>query len=248
MNKLRCQGLLFCALIFLRGAAQAGTDEAIVYGDELNHRGEIGMEFYANFSAIPAKDEQPRQHLFHAIGEFSYGLNDQWSIAAKFPVTRLAGAWHADGAYAELKYIAPHDAASGLYWGAEIEAGRVSAPGEKRSAVAELAPIVGFRAGRWQLIANPGFEYSSDEEERGWSFQPRVKAAYAVGRDQAIGVEYHVEAGRLPALSPRRQRNEIAYLTWDTLVAKRKVSAGIGRGTTPVSQRWAFKLVVELED
>lgn len=246
MNRLIFQGAFFLALAFFVGTARAGTDEAIVYGDELNHRGEIGTEFYASLSQYPARDGLPKQRVFHALGELPYGLNDQWSVAARFPVTHVAGAWHADGAYAEIKYVAPHEAANGFYWGLELEAGRISAPGEERSLVAELAPIVGMRAGRWHLIANPGLEYAS--EEHGWSFQPRVKASYAVGPAQAIALEYYVDAGHLQEMSPRRLRNEVAFLVWDTVVAKHKVSAGIGHGTTPVSQRWQFKLAVELED
>lgn len=248
MNHSFCRAWLVVALMLVRGAAQAGTDEAIVYGDELNHRGEIGTELYANMAQGPALAGKPGAHVFHALGEFSFGLSEQWSLAAKLPVTRQEHAWHADGAYAELKYVNPHDAASGWYWGAELEAGRVSAPGEERATVAELAPIVGCRTGRWHLIANPGFEYASEENERGWSFQPRVKASYAVRGNQAIAVEYYAEAGHLPRLAPRRLRNEVAYLAWDTVVAGHKLSAGIGRGMTPLAQRWAFKLALEFDD
>ncbi|MFL6657245.1 MAG: hypothetical protein ACJ8GW_04180 [Massilia sp.] len=229
------------------GQAKAGSDAAIVYGDDLTPKGETGVEMYAELSRLADVNGKRARQAFHALGEFSYGLGANWDAAIRLPVTRVGGTWHADGAFAEFKYIAPHGA-SGWYVGAELETGRVSAPGLEASWVVEAMPILGYRTGRWHFLANPGLEYSSDEDDHGWAFQPRFKASYQHSEQHAFGLEYFIDAGPLKELTSRSRRNEVAYLSWDTRIAKHKVSAGIGRGTTPVSPRWSFKLVMELDD
>jgi hypothetical protein len=226
---------------------QAATDDAIVYSDEITKPGESAFELYAKLAKSAPGDGLLGRNLFHAIGEYSYGFSRQWDVALKVPVTRFAGEWHADGAYAELKYVAPH-AVTGFYWGAEIEAGNVSAPGAAREWVLEAVPIIGYRSARWHFIANPGLEFAPDESKDGLSFQPKFKAAYQRDVSNAFGVEYHIDAGPLKRITARKLRNEIAYLTWDTKFGERRVSAGIGRGTTAASERWAAKITIELDD
>ncbi|MES2126291.1 MAG: hypothetical protein V4463_03390 [Pseudomonadota bacterium] len=234
-----------CASLFACTHAMAANDETIVYGDDMSKAGETGFEMYSKWSR--SAPEQGRRQLFHAIGEMSYGLTDQWNLGLKLPVTREAGQWHADGAYLELKYLAPH-AAQGWYWGAEIEGGSVGARGEERAAVLEVVPLVGWHNGAWHALANPGFEYTNEGSERGLSFSPRFKVSYQVDHANAFGMEYHVDAGLLKAITPRHERNEVAFLTWEAKFGEQAFSVALGHGATSASERWALRLTFALDD
>lgn len=242
--------LWICAAVsiaFLAPSAHAGSDESIVYGDELTKPRETSFELYEKFAKTSKAGSLRGDGEFHVIGEFGYGLSRQWDVALKVPFTHVGGSWYGNGAFAEVKYIAPH-AVEGLYWGVEIEAGSIKAFRAERAWVIEAVPIIGYRSGRFHFIANPGLEYTPEENDRGLSFEPKFKAAYQYNHQNAFGLEYHIDAGLLRKITSRPQRNEVAYLTWDATVDERHISVGIGRGTTAVSDRWAAKIMIDLDD
>lgn len=240
-----------CAVAIVLGAttlsAVAGPDIDMVFGDDLPGRGELATEFSARWSQSARDSDFAGRALWQAVGELGIGLTDQFAIGIKLPVTRVDGAWHGNGAYVEMKYLAPH-AANGVYWGAEVEAGQIKPVGEERSFALEAMPILGYRGDRWLLTANPGLEYSAEGEDKGWSFAPKAKAAYRLNDLQAVGLEYHVDAGRLSDLAPRSKRREMAYLTWDGKVGGQQLSVALGHGATHASDRWAVRIGIELDD
>jgi hypothetical protein len=146
--------------------ALADSDIDLVYGDDIARRGELAAELAARWSQTSRNSDFAGHVLWQAVGELAYGLSDRVSVGVKLPVSRVDGSWHAHGAYAEVKYLAPHRA-DGLYWGAEIEAGSIKPVGEERAFVLEAFPILGYRIGRYHLTANPGVEYTSEGEDKG---------------------------------------------------------------------------------
>lgn len=120
--------------------------------------------------------------------------------------------------------------------------------GEERSAVLEVFPIFGYRTGRYHLTANPSLEFSSEGEDRGWEFSPKLKLAYELAKGSHGGLEYHVDAGKLTNLAPRARRTETAYMTFDSRFAGQKFNLAMGRGTTNKSDRWVVRIGVEFDD
>lgn len=227
--------------------AVAGPDIDLVYGDDIAARGELATELAVRWSQSSRQGDSGARALWQGVGEFAYGVTDGFSIGIKLPVSRADGSWRAHGALAELKYLAPHRA-DGVYWGAEIEAGSIRPVGEERAAVIEAFPILGWRGGSFHLVANPGAEYSSEGEERGWSFAPKAKLSYRLNEHHALGLEYHVDAGKFGHFAPRSTRSEMAYLTWDAALAGRQLSVAVGHGATHGSDRWAARIGVEFDD
>jgi hypothetical protein len=234
-------------LCMLSLPALAASDIDVIYGDEIAHKGEWSSELAARWSQPARVGTLPAHTLWQAVGEVAYGVNDQLSIGVKLPLIRSDGHWRGEGAYAEIKYLSPHGA-DGFYWGAEIELGSVKVPGEERAAVAEAFPIFGYRAGRWHLIGNPGLEYSAEGEDRGWAFAPKAKLSYQLNERHALGIEYHVDAGKFGDFAPRSKRSEMAYLTWDAQVDHHPLSVALGHGATHSSDRWALRIGIELDD
>lgn len=239
------------ALTILLGVAAlpalADSDIDVVYGDDIARRGELAAELAARWSQTSRAGEFGGRTLWQGVGELAYGLSDNFSVGVKLPVSRVDGSWHGHGAYAELKYLAARST-EGFYWGAEVEAGSIKPVGEERAFVLEAFPILGYRAGRLHLIANPGLGYSSEGEEKGWSFSPKAKLAYQLNDAHALGLEYHVDAGKFGEFAPRTKRSETAYLTWDAKIAGQALNVALGHGTTHASDRWALRIGIELDD
>jgi hypothetical protein len=239
------------ALTVLLGAialpASASPDLDVVYGDDLARRGELAAELAARWSQTSRNDDFAGRTLWQAVGELAYGVSDHFNVGIKVPVTRADRSWHGHGAYAEVKYLAPRGA-DGFYWGAEIEAGSIKPIGEERTFVLEAFPILGYRIGSFHLIANPGVEYSSEGEDKGWGFAPKAKLSYRLNDRHALGLEYHVDAGKFGDLAPRDKRSEIAYLTWDGRIYSQQLSVALGHGATRGSDRWAIRIGIELDD
>lgn len=227
--------------------ALADTDIDVVYGDDIARRGELATELAARWAQTSRASDFAGRTLWQAVGELAYGVSDNVSVGVKVPVTRVDGSWHAHGAYAEVKYLAARRA-EGFYWGAEIEAGSIKPVDEERAFVLEAFPILGYRSGRVHLTANPGIEYSSEGEDRGWGFSPKAKVSYQLNDAHALGLEYHVSAGKFGDFAPRSQRSETAYLTWDAKIAGQQMSLALGHGTTHASDRWAVRIGIELDD
>jgi hypothetical protein len=239
------------AITILLGTASlpalAGADIDVVYGDDIARRGEMGTELAARWSKTARESDFTGRAQWLAVGELSYGITDNFNVGIKLPLTRADGNWHGNGAYAEVKYVAPH-VADGFYWGAEIEAGSIKRIGEERAFVLEAFPILGYRVGRFHLTGNPGIEYSSEGEDKGWAFSPKAKVSYRLNERHAVGVEYHIDAGKFGDFAPRTKRSEMAYLTWDTKLASQQFSVAFGHGATSASDRWAVRVGIELDD
>lgn len=239
------------ALSFALGAialpALADSDIDVVYGDDIARRGEVAAELAARWSQTSRASDFKGRNVWQAVGELAYGVSDNFNVGIKLPVSRVDGSWHGHGGYAEVKYLAARGT-EGFYWGAEVEAGSTKPVGEERAFVLETFPILGYRMGHFHLIGNPGVEYSSEGEDKGWGFSPKAKVLYRLNDFHAIGLEYHVNAGKFNDLAPRNKRNETAYLTWDGKLAGQQLSIALGHGTTHVSDRWSVRIGIELDD
>jgi hypothetical protein len=218
--------------------ALADTDIDVVYGDEIAKRGEVAVELAARWSQTARSSELAGRNRWQAVGELGYGITDNFSLGLKLPVSRVDGRWYGHGAYAEATYVAPHRA-EGFYWGAEVEAGSIKEIREERAFVLEVFPILGYRVGRFHLSANPSIEYTSEGEDKGWEFAPKAKVAYRLNDAHALGLEYHAGGDK---------RGKTAYLTWDAKIAGQQLSLALGHGTTHASDRWAFRIGIELDD
>lgn len=227
--------------------AWAEQTEFEVYRTELPDAGESNFDFASSLSKTPNQGDSNGRSMFQAIGEYSYGIADRWAAGFRLPVYQTGGTWRGYGLLGEVKYVAPH-VEQGFYWGAEIEAGYVSPPGEARQWLLEVMPIAGYRLERWEFTVNPGVVVASAGDGRGVvTFEPNGKISRQVAPQSAIGLEYFVDAGPLRAILPRAARSEVAYLALDTKLGKCGVNIGLGRGMTDASPRWTAKLVADLE-
>jgi hypothetical protein len=113
-----------------------------------------------------------------------------------------------------------------------VEAGRTERDDEPHEWTSELVPIIGWRASRWHVVANPTLVAPLSGEGRTLHFQPAAKVAYRALGGNDFGIEVYKESSRL------------LFLTWDGKLGRSDVNLGIGRDLS--SYDWVVKMIVEI--
>jgi hypothetical protein len=206
--------------------AGAAPNEIKVFTDELARYREHTLETHVNKA-----DSGP----LRVMPEYSYGIWHDWEFSLQLPFAFTSDSAKGEGYRAELQYIAPHDEDQGFYWGINMEIARLAPRGEQEFWNVEVIPIIGWRGGRWHLIANPGVERPLSGDERSATATPAAKVAYRAWRKNDFGLEYYRERAESHAL----------YVAWDGKLGKSDINVGLGRGTGAASDRWVLKAIYE---
>lgn len=226
-------------------AALGAPNEIKVFTDELAGYGENTLETHVNKASRAGPTAVNRLAPLQVMPEYSYGLWRNWEFSVQLPAASSRDSARLEGARAELQYVAPHDDSKGFYWGVNFELARIARIGEATFWNVELIPILGYRIGRWHLVANPGVDRPISGASKTWNLSPAGKVAYLVSGKNYLGLEYFVEAGPLRHALPRSEQSRVLYFAWDGKIGKSDINVGIGRGFTDASDRWVFKMVYE---
>ena len=203
-------------------AASAAPNEIKVFTDELARYREHTLETHVN---------KANTGPLRVMPEYSYGIWHDWEFSFQLPFASTTS----EGYRGELQYIAPHDDDRGLYWGINMEIARVARRDEAEFWNVEVIPIIGWRGGRWHLVANPGFERPVSGTERSSIATPAAKVAYRAWRKNDFGLEYYRDGPESHAL----------YVAWDGKIGKSDINLGVGRGSGAASDRWVVKAIYE---
>jgi hypothetical protein len=240
--------MLFCCL--LPGAARAAAEEIQVYMDDMRDPGQLGVDVHNNyvFSGRRTPEyagEQPPGKVYRMTPEFAYGLTREVELGLYVLTTRDAdGNWHGDGGKVRIKYIAPHDAEAGFFWGANLEVGRTTRRVSETPWNAEVKGIAGYRTGPWTFAVNPNFDWSISRGGGPATADLDLKVSYDLGSKTEVGVESYNELGAIkhPSFSGENARTIFAVIDKD--FGKFDINAGIGRGLTGAADRWLLKFIV----
>ena len=250
---MRClTACLLIAGLCLSTGAQAAPEEIQVYLDDLVGTGNFGMDVHNNyvFSGAPQADypggEAPL-HLYRLTPEFYYGLSDTLELGLYTLTTTQPGRDPTfDGPKLRLKFIAPHDAESGAFWGANLEIGDTSLRVSPQPWGTEFKSIYGFRWPRWLFAVNLNLDWTGSAPFAGpVSLDVDSKIAYQTDAGYQIGFESYNELGEASNLGHFSRDSETLYAVFDTDLGKgMDLNAGIGRGLNPASDRWVLKFIV----
>lgn len=235
--------------------SHAAPDEIQVYNDDINKPGEVGLELHLNHVPSGRKipgyvGEMRSDHRVQATPEFSFGLTPTWEAGLYVPVARdVSGAWVGNGLRARLKYIAPQTSetpeTSAWRWGVNAEVGvsarRVSQSGRGF----ELRPIMAWESEAWAVAFNPilGVDLGSGASRRP-TFEPALKVARKVAKEQALGVEAYADLGPVGQWNPAGRRPMALFATWDGQWRGAEVNVGLGRGFQGFEDRWVVKAIL----
>lgn len=230
--------------------AVAAPEEIQVYLDDLIAPGRFGLDMHANYvfagDNIPSyPGEQPSDHVFRLTPEFYYGLTDRLELGAYLLGTHTAsGETHDDGEKLRIKYIAPHDAAAGPFWGANAEVGRTDRRLTESPWNAELKGIWGYRMGDWTFAINPNIDWSLAAHGGPATGEVDLKIAYQLRPRVQFGIETYDELGPVAGPLSLRKNSQVSYVAFDRDFGAFDLNAGLGHGWTSASDRWVFKLII----
>jgi hypothetical protein len=243
--------LIPALLLALPTPALAAPEEVQVYMDELNARGEVGLDLHLNtVTSGTATVDYPGQQLslnrWRLTPEFSLGLGNGFEAGLYLPLAtiRPGEPLRADGAKARLKWLAPHGA-EGFYWGANLELGRVAHRLDENPWNGELKLIGGWRRGRWLAAANANFDFVVDGPNPGpVTLEVASKLGYRLGGETVLGLESYNGMGPLRDPGHLPAQEQATYLTIDTKLGRWDLNAGIGRGYGSNADRTVVKFVI----
>jgi hypothetical protein len=246
-----------CSILALMTAAscyvpssRAAPEEIQVYLDDMSTPGHFGVDVHNNFviagsSLASYAGEQPPSHVFRLTPEFYYGLRPTVELGLYVLSTHAPdGTSHLDGAKLRVKFVAPHDPAAGVFWGANLELGDTSRRVSETPWNGELKGILGYRAGPWLFAVNPNLDWSLSAHGGPVTVDVDFRVARSIGPRTQLGIETYNDFGPLGRLESLGQNSKTVYAIVDQAFRTVDLSAGIGRGLTTASDRWILKLIV----
>ena len=240
------------------GASYPISDEIQVYTDDLDARGEFGLELHINTtpsgSSTPAyPGAVPPAHGWRFTPEFSYGLGHDFEAGLYLPTTTdpQTGQWDFGGVKLRLKWLPIHaeeEGGAGWFAGANLELSDLKKSFAESQYSTELRLIVGYRNDRWLLAVNPIFDWALSKGYRGGGPETTLalKAAYSVLPGIALGPEYYDTIGQPGNVLPASEQDRVLYLALDVDRGPLAFNFGVGRGLTPASDRWTVKAIIEV--
>jgi len=237
------------ALLAPASRVHAAAEEIQVYMDDLSAPGRFGLDVHNNYVASGAATPdypgaQPPLHVYRLTPEFYYGLSDTLELGGYLLGTHTAaGDTNYDGAKLRLKYVAPHDASAGPFWGANLEVGRTDLRVSPAPWNAELKGIFGYRGGAWTFAVNPNIDWSLSAHGGPATAELDFKIACEIRPKLQVGIENYDELGPLSGFTALRSNSHVTYLALDRDFGSFDLNAGVGRGWTAVADRWVFKFI-----
>jgi hypothetical protein len=245
------------ALLLPHAASPIDRFEIQVYEAEVNEPGDLGLEVHANYTArgtrTPAyPGEIPPHRAFRLTLEPAVGVA-RWLELGGYLLTVAAPGegYRFAGAKLRAKLVAPREE-RGLFYGLNVEVGRVPHAVSDEGWANEFRPILGWGDGTWLLDLNPIFGFSLSGAERFRpDLEPAAKVSWNTQRGFALGVEWYAELGFVDALLPASRQAHYAFLVLD-LAAPAGGAAGpwelnlaVGGGVTSAAdQQLLVKVIV----
>ncbi len=219
------------ALLWLMAFPRLGaqTDEIQVYTGEVETRGKANLTIHANYTpsgrtvAEFAGGVVPQRSVNGAF-EWAYGVSDWFEAGTYLPVYTLTRdrKLEIDGVKLRALFAVPHAETRSFFYGVNFELSFNAKRWDQSRNSGEIRPIVGTRAGRWDVIVNPILDTSFDGFPR-LDFAPSLRVAYNESPTFALALEHYADFGALghvdsgaqheqsKRFSPTRSRRRCRY-------------------------------------
>jgi hypothetical protein len=245
---LRC----FTAIVLAcsAGAVLAAPEEIQVYMNEMNQPGEFGLDVHVNYvtagAALPDyPGAQVSRHALRVTPEFSYGLTRRLELGAYILGTRDAdNHYRVGGEKLRIKFI-PTAADDPLFYGANLEIGRVERRFDENPWNGELKGILGYKGERWTVAVNANVDFKvSGPAPAPTTLELAAKVGYKVSDRLQVGMESYDEFGEVRHLDSPFRQGRTTYAVVDTTLSGWDLNLGVGRGSVAASDRWVLKAIV----
>ncbi|HYC46349.1 MAG TPA: hypothetical protein VED01_12820 [Burkholderiales bacterium] len=238
---------LAAVVLAVSARAIAAPHEIEIETDDIAGVREQALALHANVGR-PGRNDVDREHrIIRVMPEYAYGFSHHWQVALQLPASRIAGDLEANGARAEVKYVAPHNDARGPYWGAAAKISYSHALPDQGLWGLELTPIVGARIGDWHFAVNAGLSLRLSGTQREVEFAPAAMAMFELNERHQVGLEYYGSLGPIKRFLPREERGHVLFAAWNYDAGALGLNVGVGRGFTDSSDSWVAKMILGMK-
>jgi hypothetical protein len=250
-------GLLWgCAMATLVGAASAwaAPEEIQVYMDEMNAKGQFGLDVHVNdvLNGDVTPDysgQQPNVDRIRITPEFSYGLTPNIELGAYLPLTTLSrdGSYIVDGEKLRVKYLAPRVVGQAWFWGANLEIGYEQHRLAPNPWNGELKGIAGYRNGKWTLAVNANADFSiAGPRSDPASLDIDTKLNYRLDKALAVGLESYNAMGAFRSLGHFQNNDASIFGVVDATLGRWDLNLGVGHGYEANKDGLVLKAVISV--
>lgn len=256
--KAASRTLTFAPLALLAawpGSAFAADEEIQVYIDDMDAPGEVGLDTHVNyvFSGKGTASDYPGAeddlHRLRITPEFSYGITSNLEAGLYLPLATIdrAGHFTIGGIKGRLKYVVHPRTNPDIWYGVNLELGRVEHRLDINPWNAELKGIVGVRKGRLQVAANVNFDFVvSGPAPAPATLEIATMINYSLNDKVAIGIESYNGVGELKHLGNFGQSDQTVLATTDLKLGAWSLELGAGRGFAANPDRFIVKAIVSV--
>ena len=238
--------VVFCASTF------AQTDEIQVYDAEIAPPGIFNVMVHSNFTPHGRTDPAfpgavIANHSFNGAWEWAYGVRPWMEQGLYLPVYSPYSAERGgsiDGFKIRELFVRPNAQHRKIFWGANFEFSFNYSYWESRAHTAEIRPIVGANAGKWELIYNPIVDTDYTGGLAGLEYNPAGRIVYNLNNKWDVAAEEYDGFGRFSSFDNLRDQFHEVWAAFDRTGKLWNIEAGAGLGLTAGSDRWTLKLMI----
>ena len=238
---------LVCLLPYL--ALEAQTDEIQVYTGEVETPGKANLSIHVNYTprGRPVAEFPGGvvpQRSANGAFEWAYGVSDWFEAGTYLPVYTLTRdrKLEIDGVKLRALFAVPHAETRRFFYGVNLELSFYSKHWDESRRSGEIRPIVGTRAGRWDVVVNPILDTSFNGFSR-LEFAPSLRIAYNESPRFALAVEHYADFGELRHVDTGEQQEHDLFAVVDLARKLFDLEAGIGFGLTKASDKLVLKAI-----
>jgi hypothetical protein len=240
-------------LVLAPSEAAAADEEIQVYMDEMNPAGGYGLDLHLNDvpkgrrAGLDWSGEEASDHRFRVTPEWSYGLTSWLELGAYLPLMEMGPrrGLEIGGVKGRIKFIAPHLDHSHVFWGLNLEVGRLRRSLDLNPWNGELKAIAGWHQSRLTLAANLNFDFVvSGPRPSPGTVQLATSASYSVKPGFSLGVENYTDLGNMRRLRLDGRGDHMTFLTMDKALGRFDLNFGIGRGYGSPEDKWVVKAII----
>jgi len=244
-------GAIAMSLIFgAPHAAAAQADEIQVYDGGLAAPRVFNLTLHTNWTPrgvkTPAAPGQVvADQSVNGVPEWAYGVTSWFEAGLYLPLyTRDKNlGWGLDGFKLRTLFAVPHAEDRTFFYGANMEFSFNAERWDSTRFTSEVRPIVGWHAGRLDLIFNPIVDTAYDGLKN-LEFVPASRAAYNFSPTWAVAVEEYADFGPLHDLHSVHEQSHQVYAVVNRSGRPFDMELGIGFGLTNASDGLTLKVIV----
>lgn len=247
---LRMLALLAAGLGFV-AQAWAQTDEIQVYNAEIEQHHKLNITLHNNFTPIGRKTAVfpggiIPNHSENGGVELALGVKDWFEQGLYLPIF-TAYSEGRGGTVNGLKirelFVRPHARDHKFFYGINFEFSFNYPYWESRPFTAEVRPILGFRARKFDFIFNPIVDTDYSGGPGGLEFVPAERVDYNLNKQWAIALEEYSDDGPLRGFNALNKQFHEVWAVTDFLGKSIAIETGVGVGVASGADRLTLKLM-----